>query len=465
LEYKGGSPSREDATIVSPATPGGAGAVSIVRFSGPAAFRVLAALTPLSPLGFPPRTLVRAEIRDAGGTALDDALIACFPAPRSFTGEDVAELHLHGSPTVVDAVVRAACAAGAVPAEPGEFSRRAFHHGKMDLTQAEGLADLIAARTEAAAAAALRQMRGGIGSEVGPLRERLLSLLTALEAAIDFGDEDDVPEAKPEQVSERVDEIVSKLEGLLRSFETGRRFRDGATVAIAGVANVGKSRLLNRLAGEERAIVDETPGTTRDYLQAEVSVGGVPALLVDTAGLRRTEDPVERKGVLRSRDVISRADLVLFVLDGGRAVGEGDREAFREAAGRPHLLVVNKSDLPAVATGEELSGEKEGRGIVRVSAKTGEGIGSLVAAVARELAPSEGAVRAQVPLTRERHRSAVERAISALRRAKASAAVGLSPEFPAADVREASRALSELLGEVAPEEVLDEVFRRFCVGK
>jgi tRNA modification GTPase len=280
-------------------------------------------------------------------------------------------------------------------------------------------------------------MRGGIGSEVGPLRERLLSLLTALEAAIDFGDEDDVPEAKPEQVAERVDDIVYGLGALLRSFEAGRRFRDGATVAIAAW-RTWEVPPLNRLAGEERAIVDETPGTTRDYQQAEVSVGGIPVLLVDTAGLRRTEDPVERKGVLRSRDAIARADLVLFVLDGGRAVGEGDREAFREAAGRPHLLVVNKSDLPAVATGEELSGEKEGRGIVRVSAKTGEGIGSLVAAVARELAPSEGAVGAQSsPDPRAAPLRGGEGDL-ALRWAKASAAAGLSPEFPAADVREAS---------------------------
>ena len=255
------------------------------------------------------------------------------------------------------------------------------------------------------------------------------------------------------------------LEALLRSYEAGRRFRDGATVAIAGVANVGKSRLLNRLAGEERAIVDEAPGTTRDYLQAEVSVAGIPVLLVDTAGLRQTEDPVERKGVLRSRDVIARADLVLFLLDGGRAVDEGDRQAFREALGRPHLVVVNKSDLPAAATGEELAGAKEGRGVVRVSAKTGEGIEALTAAIARELSPAEGAVRAQAPLTRERHRFAVEKAIEALDRAKASATEGLSPEFPAADVREASRALAELLGEVAPEEILDEVFRRFCIGK
>ena len=416
--------SREDATIVSPATPGGTGAVSIVRLSGPRAFAVVAALTPLSPSSLPPRALTRADVRGAGGELIDSALVACFPGPRCFTGEDVAEIHLHGSPTVVDAVVRAACAAGAVPAEPGEFSRRAFHNGKMDLTQAEGLADLINARTEAAASAALRQLRGAIGLEIAPIRERLVSLLAVLEAAIDFGDEDDVPEANPSQVSERISEISVILQSLLRSYDKGRMYRDGATVAIAGVTNVGKSRLLNRLAGEDRAIVDETPGTTRDFLQAEVPVAGIPVLLVDTAGLRETEDPVERKGVLRSRDMIGRADLVLFVLDGARAVEERDREAFREAAGRPHLVVVNKADLPAAATGEELAGGDGGRGVVRVSAKTGEGMGRLVEALARELSPAEGAVRAQAPLTRERHRLAVGRALAALARAKDSALGG-----------------------------------------
>ncbi len=308
-------------------------------------------------------------------------------------------------------------------------------------------------------------MRGGIGREIGPVRERLLSLLAALEAAIDFGDEDDVPEAKPEQICERVDEIVSKLEALLRSFEAGRRFRDGATVAIAGVANVGKSRLLNRLAGEERAIVDETPGTTRDYLQAEVSVEGIPVLLVDTAGLRRTEDRVERKGVLRSRDVISRADLVLFVLDGGRAVGEEDREAFREVMARPHLVVVNKIDLPPVAAGGGACRGEDGQGSRSRLREDGRGDRSARGGRCPGACPfgrrRPGAGTADPGAAPAR----VEKAVAALARAKSAAMEGLSPEFPAADVREASRALAELLGEVAPEEVLDEVFRRFCIGK
>ncbi|MDP2657766.1 MAG: GTP-binding protein, partial [Candidatus Deferrimicrobium sp.] len=305
---------------------------------------------------------------------------------------------------------------------------------------------------------------GGIREEIVPLRERLLSLLTLQEATIDFAEEDDVPAVSSRQLIERVSEIMARLEELLRSYEAGRRFRDGAPVVIAGVANVGKSLLLNRLAGEERAIVMETPGTTRDYLHADVAIGGVPVTLIDTAGLRETTDPVEREGVRRSREIVASADLVLFVLDGSRTASMGDRSAYEEVASLPHLLLLNKSDLAAAEEGSGFAGAGK-RGTLRLSAKTGEGIGDLVAAVAREVAPAEGAILAQAPLTRARQRLAVERALSALSRASVAAAEGLPLEFPAADVREAAGALAELLGEVAPEEVLDAIFGAFCVGK
>ncbi|GAB4237543.1 MAG: tRNA uridine-5-carboxymethylaminomethyl(34) synthesis GTPase MnmE [Deltaproteobacteria bacterium] len=440
------------------------GAVSIVRLSGPGAFRIAFRLTGLSPADASPRSMRRCVVRDAAGEPLDAALAVFFPAPGSFTGEDVAELHLHGNPVLVEAVVRAACEAGAAPAEPGEFSRRAFHRGKMDLTQAEGLCDLIAARTEAAARSALRQMRGGIREAIAPLRERLRSLLSLQEAGIDFAEEDGVPAVTESQVIERVSEISSHLEDLLRSYDAGRRYRDGATVAIAGAANVGKSRLLNRLAGEERAIVSDIPGTTRDYLHADLSLGGVPVTLIDTAGLRGSTDPVEREGVRRSREIVASADLVLFLLDGSRTANREDVEAYESVADRPHLVLLNKSDLGA---GEDASGfaGRGRKGILRLSAATGEGIGALVAESARRLAPGEGEIRSQAPLTRARHRQAVERALSALARAGDAARKGFPPEFPAADVREAAGALSELLGEIAPEEVLDAIFNEFCVGK
>lgn len=456
--------SRGGTTIVAPATPPGAGAVSILRLSGPRAFPIAGRLTGIDFSAQHPRTLARCAIRDPDGSEIDHGLVACFPSPHSFTGEDVVEIHLHGNPILVEEAAAAACALGAVPAAPGEFSRRAFLNGKMDLTQAEGLCDLIAAKTEASARAALRQMKGGIRDAVAPLREQLLSLLVLLEASIDFSDEEGTGPLSSLQLRERVSEIKDTLSRYLRSYEVGHRLREGANVAIAGVANVGKSRLLNRLLGEERAIVTEVPGTTRDYLSGEVTLAGIPVRVIDTAGLRETEDPVEREGVRRSRRILTEADLVLFLLDGGRAAHAGDRRAYEEVADRPHLLLLNKCDLPATETGGEFRGGGR-RGALAVSAKTGQGMDALLREMARELVPEGGAILAEAPMTRLRHVAAAKKAVDALERATDAAARGLSPEFPAADVREAAEAISELTGEIAPDDVLNVIFSSFCIGK
>jgi tRNA modification GTPase len=455
---------RDGTTIVAPATPPGAGAVSILRLSGSGAFAVARRLTGIDPAAHPPRTLSRCGIRNAAGAEIDAGLAAFFPGPHSFTGEDVVEIHLHGNPILVEEIAAAACALGAVPAAPGEFSRRAFQNGKMDLTQAEGLCDLIAARTAASARAALRQLNGGIREAIAPLRERIRTLLVLLESSIDFSEEEGISPLSAAEVIERVSEINVSLTRYLESYERGHLLRDGATVAIAGVANVGKSRLLNRLLGEERAIVTEIPGTTRDYLSGEISLSGIPVRLVDTAGLRETEDPVEREGVARSRRIVAEADLTLFLLDGCRAAHEGDRRAYGEIAGRPHLLLLNKCDLPPVETGAAFCGEGR-RNTLPVSAKTGEGTDALLREMARELAPEGMETLSEAPMTRLRHAAAVRRAVKALSRASRSAAQGMSLEFPAADVREAADALSELTGEIAPEEVLDAIFSTFCIGK
>ncbi len=455
---------RGQATIVAPATPPGIGAVSILRLSGPRAFEIARRLTGLDAIGASPRRLLRCAVRGEGEEAIDTALAAFFPAPRSFTGEDLVEIHLHGNPLLVERAAAAACALGAVPAAPGEFSRRAFQNGKMDLTQAEALADLIAARTDAAAAAALRHLRGAIGAAVAPLREKLRELLILLEAAIDFSDEEDVPEANSQQLEERVSKISDDLTGLIASYGQGRLARDGATVAIAGVANVGKSKLLNRLLGEERAIVTEVPGTTRDYLSGDIVCGGIAVRLVDTAGLRETEDPVEREGVRRSREIVAGADLTLFLLDGSRPAHAGDAAAYAEVSGRPHVLLLNKSDLAPAETGARFDGSGR-RGALAVSAKTGDGVDALLRTVARELLPASGAIMAEAPLTRLRHVEAARRADEALSRAAEAVRNGLPVECVAADAREAARALSELTGEIAPEEVLDAIFGSFCIGK
>jgi tRNA modification GTPase len=450
-------------TIVAPITPTGSGAVSLLRLSGPEAFPIASRMTGVDPSLVPSRTLVRCPVRDSRGEEIDSGLIVFFPAPRSFTGEDVAEIHMHGNPMLVERIASAACALGATPAVPGEFSRRAFENGKMDLTQAEALADLITARTEGAARAALRQLQGGIREAITPLREQIVSLLAILEAAIDFSDED-VPLIDNLQLIERISDLRRQAGRYAASYTRGHRYRDGATVAIAGVANVGKSRLLNRILGEERAIVTEIPGTTRDYLSGEISLSGILLRLVDTAGLREAEDPVEREGVRRSREIIAGAELTLFVLDGSRPAHGGDHEAYREVADRPHLVLVNKQDLPVVEDGVFFHAPGR-KGTVPLSAKTGEGIEALFKAIAAELAPGEDAIMIEAPLTRLRHLEAVRKADVALERAQEAAGRGLSLEFPAADIREAARALAELTGEIAPEEVLQAIFRSFCIGK
>lgn len=259
-------------TIVAPATPAGPGAISVLRLSGPGAFSIASRLTGTSPSAHPPRTLSVCTVRNTSNEDIDTGMVVFFPAPHSFTGEDVVEIHLHGNPFLLGETAEAACAMGARPATPGEFSRRAFENGKMDLTQAEGLCDLIAARTAASARAALRQLKGGIRDAVVPLRERLLSLLILLEASIDFSDEEDIAPLSAVQVQERISEIATALSRLIASYDLGHLLRDGASVAIAGVANVGKSLLLNRLLGEERAIVTDIPGTTRDYLSGELNL-------------------------------------------------------------------------------------------------------------------------------------------------------------------------------------------------
>lgn len=455
----------DDSTIIAPASAAGAGAVSVVRLSGPSAFAVAAGMTGWEgTLALPPRTLVRCTMADASGAAIDDAMVVCFPSPNSFTGEDVVEFHLHGNPRIVSMVCDAGCALGAVPAEPGEFTRRAFLNGKMDLTQAEGVADLIAARSDGAVRAALAQLRGGIGDRVRPLRERMLRLLTLVEGAIDFSEDDDVPEAAPAQLSAETRIIRDALARLLASWQAGHRMREGATVVIAGVANVGKSRLLNRLLGEERAIVAAVPGTTRDYLTGDAELCGFPVRYVDTAGLRETDDPVEAEGVRRSRELVAVADLVLFVLDGGRPSADADRAAYAEIARRPHLVLVNKADLPSGEQGAGFDGPGI-RGLLRVSAKTGEGIGPLATLMGSELFPPVDPSRDEAPLTRLRHREAIRLADEALGRAEAAIAEGLPMECIAADVRDGASALAGLVGAIAPGEVLDAIFSAFCVGK
>jgi tRNA modification GTPase len=426
----------------------------VVRVSGPQA---AAALRWLGVSEAPPRTAVRAHLTDPdSGELLDDGLAIWFLAPASFTGEDVAELHLHGGRAIVASVLDAlGRMAGLRPAEPGEFTRRAFAHDKLDLTQAEALADAIDAETRVQARQALRQMGGALKERYDDWRHRLVQLLAHLEAAIDFPDED-LPPDVAKMIWPEVAALETTIAGHLDDEGRGERVREGLRIAILGAPNAGKSTLLNWLARREAAIVSEIPGTTRDAIEVQLDLGGYAVTVVDTAGLRTTEDAIEREGVRRAHSQARDADIKIVLLDGA---AYPQREAAVAALiDRDAVVVVSKADLlDAHARQDAVAGEA---GVHPISVRTGLGLDGLMAALREKIAVRFD-TGAAAPLTRPRHRRELEACVAALARARKEAA----PELAAENLRLAVRALGRLTGRVEVDEVLDVVFRDFCIGK
>lgn len=416
--------------------------MAVVRVSGPEAGQVLEALAGGLPA---PRLAALRQLKDAAGGQIDDALVLWFPAPKSFTGEDVAELHLHGGPAVIEAAL-AACLAlpGVRLARPGEFTRRAFEHGKLDLTEAEGLADLIDAETEGQRLQALRQMEGALGRLYEGWRARLVEAMALLEAAIDFPDED-LPEDLAARVGPLISSLKQEMETHLADGWRGERVRDGYRIAILGAPNAGKSSLLNALARREAAIVSDIPGTTRDVVEVRLTLAGFPVWLADTAGLREAADQIEAEGVRRALERAEAADLRLGLVEVG-----GEPDPALQAALKPgDILIRSKADI----------GVGEG---VAISAKTGAGIAELEVLLAERVAQALGA--REVPaLTRARHRALAEEAAAALAAAQASLAQG--PELAAEDLRRAADHLGRLTGRIDVEHLLDSIFSSFCIGK
>ena len=425
--------------------PGPAG-VAVIRLSGPEAGPVLHRLTGR---GFCPRHATLSRISD-----LDQALCVWFPQPHSFTGEDVAELHVHGGRAVVAGVLRVlAEQPGCRPAEAGEFTRRAFEHGKLDLTAAEGLADLVAAETEAQRRQALRQMQGELGQLYERWRGRLLPLLARLEAHIDFPDED-LPPDLAERVAGEITGLRQDMVRHLADDRRGERLRDGYSIAILGPPNAGKSSLLNWLARRDVAIVAATAGTTRDVIEVQLDLGGYPVVLADTAGLRESGDAVESEGVRRALARAAAADLKLVVLDATTSVDAPTRALIDGAA----VVALNKCDL--LADQAAVTAAIEAQPVWPISVLTGDGLDGLLAELERrvgaELDPGEAPA-----LTRLRHRQALEDCVAALDRAAAQPATELRAE----DLRLAARALGRITGRVDVEDLLDLIFREFCIGK
>jgi tRNA modification GTPase len=429
------------ATIFALATARGRAGIAVVRISGPDALQALAQLAGDVP---PARHAARRQLKDAQGVALDDALVIAFAGPKSYTGDDCAELHLHGGLAVVQAVVAALAAIpGLRPAEAGEFTRRAVEAGRMDLTAAEAVADLVNAETDGQRRQALNQLAGGLGQLYEGWRADLIRLRALVEAEIDFVDED-LGLDLPRRAAPLLADLRQQLAAHLSDNGRGERLRQGVSVAVVGAPNVGKSSLLNRLVGREAAIVSSRAGTTRDVIEVHLDLGGVPVILADTAGLRDSDDPIEAEGIERARARAKSADLVLEVIIPGQTLsgdlGHGDR---------PHLVVINKCDLGTEVQGSYLS----------VSALTGEGMDALIAELTRRAGLLAGLSEAPV-LTRARHRAHLVRAQEALARVSFT-----DPELTAEDLRIAADALGAITGRVDIEDVLDVVFAEFCIGK
>jgi tRNA modification GTPase len=425
-------------TIFALASARGKSGVAVVRISGPHAFRALSAL---STLPNSPRTAVLRTLR-AGDVVLDEAIVLTFPGPQSFTGEDVVELHLHGATATINAVLRALAKLDDLrPAEAGEFTRRALENERLDLAQVEGLSDLIEAETEAQRRQALRVLSGALGERAESWRSQLIRAAALLEATIDFAEEEVPVDVSPE-VNALLDSVLSELEREIAGVSVSERIRDGFEVAIVGPPNVGKSSLLNALAGRDAAITSDIAGTTRDVIEVRMELNGLPVTLLDTAGIRETEDHVEGIGIERAKQRALASDLCVFLVEGD------DTPDFEPRSG----------DLICRAKADMLGDPEDG-----ISGLTGQGVSNLVSDITSVL--SERAARSGIA-TRERHRIAMRRASESLASAKAVLALGADHyEIAAEELRSAIRALDSIVGRVDVENLLDEIFSSFCIGK
>jgi tRNA modification GTPase len=429
-----------------------------VRVSGPSARDVAAALVD-RPEPLEPRRATLARVR-AGLDAIDRAVLTFFPAPHSYTGEDVLEISAHGSPVLLEAIVEAAVHAGARLAEPGEFTFRAYLRGRIDLVQAEAVQDLVEAVTPLQARAAFDQLEGTLTARIREIDAVLFDLSARLEASLDFPD-DGYHFVEAASASREIESIVDSIDGLLADAARGRLVREGAQVVIAGRPNVGKSSLFNRLAGAGRAIVTDIPGTTRDLVTEVVDIGGVPATIVDTAGLRSVvADAVEREGITRAHGALAVADLTLVVLDRSRPLEADDREILAITAPARRIVLANKSDLPA-AWNPDAAADVD---LVPVSAANGAGMDAVRGAIVAVLAGREPA-RDTPAITNIRHSNLLSSARDSLRRAASAAAAGVPEELVAADLSEARGLLEEVTGARTPDDVLRAIFERFCIGK
>lgn len=453
-------------TIAAVATPAGEGGIAVLRVSGPEAFDIAARVfVPARPFDWktvPAQTIHFGKITDTGGKAVDQVLASIFRAPHSYTGENTVEISCHGGLVVSRKVLELLYAAGAQPAQPGEFTKRAFLSGKIDLTQAEAVLDLIKAKSDRAREIALRQLSGELSERFKILRGMLMSVYANMEAYLDFPDEDleiDIREGMNRDLAE----AENTMRALIENFSKNSLLREGALAVIAGKPNAGKSSFFNALLERDRAIVSDIPNTTRDVIEEPLEIGGFWLRIADTAGIVSTpEHPLDEASMRRSREAIAKADLVIFVADGSRPLDSADREALKHIpAGKNKFVLINKTDLPQKISAAEI--QELGGMPVLISTKTGAGIPEFEKKLAEFL--SRSTTDAGEQLTKLRHKDAVQRALDALQKARAAYDAKLSFEFVTLDLKAAIDALEELIGAIYSEDLLDVIFSQFCIGK
>lgn len=462
-------------TIAAISTPSGIGGIAVIRISGPDALKTIdEAWKGASIISSPSHTLHHGRYYSLEGDLVDDAVAAIFRAPKSFTGEDTVELNIHGSRWIQKEILRDLIKRGIRIAEPGEFTKRAFLNGKLDLAQAEGVADLISSSSKASHDLAMRQTRGAYSREFEDLRNKLIELASLLELELDFSEED-VEFADRSHLSEITDELISKIQKLVDSYSTGAMLKEGVPVAIAGIPNAGKSSLLNLLLGDDKAIVTDIPGTTRDIIEDTIEIDGILYRFIDTAGLRSTEDIVESKGIERARKSIDKASIVIWILDPTTNQENQFEELNNHLNNKPEgklIILQNKSDILEnqgtltedqnfTFSGDSLLSEL---GFIKFSTKTGEGLQQLKERL-KSLATDDQQIEKDLIVTNARHYEALTQSLNSLIRVKEGLVNNLSADFVAQDIREVLHHLSRLTGTISSETLLHSIFSRFCIGK
>ena len=448
-------------TIVAVATSPGRSAIGIIRLSGPQSLEILRGLIQDQLFTPEPKRISLKQIVRESGEPLDSALVSYFEGPRSFTGEEMVEVSCHGSPVILRRVLDLTQSLGARLAEPGEFTLRACKHGKMNLSQAEAIRDLINAQTDAAAGQAARQLKGELSEALQPAKEKLIQIIVRLESALEFV-EDDLPRIQAEQIEEELSEVAVMVEGLAVTFATGRALREGLKVTIVGRPNVGKSSLFNRLVGLARAIVTEIPGTTRDSISEAISLRGIPILLTDTAGIRVAKDEIEGIGVERTYQAMADSDLLIVVVDGSTKLASEDLAIVTQAMGGRHVVAINKCDLvnePGLENQLDQSLK-----VVHLSALTGEGLEPLTAAILEPFAAVDSETVGLL-ITDSRHYDLLRRTLASLENSVELFSQSASEEIVLVGLHSALQFLGEITGETTTDEILAEIFSTFCIGK